>query len=149
MRACFLFFIEQPISFSSNSFQAKAFDTHEQIIKIYPHTSVAHLLTHPLSPPSIPPPSRAFLQMGLGLPGEETTNSSTTPSPAATMKLSTSTFKASIIPNKVPLSEAAQAVLSEAALPDFSYMLAKLPVAPPLTVGSSSSSIEQQSEHKE
>jgi hypothetical protein len=61
--------------------------------------------------------------MGLGLPD---------------VKLSNATSRASIMPNKVPLSEEAQAVLSEAALPDFSYMLAKLPVAPPLqSIGSS------------
>jgi len=80
--------------------------------------------------------------MGLGPTDEKKAH------PALTKLPTSTTSKASIAPNRFPISEEAQAVLSDAALPDFSYMLATFPVAPaqgltPLTVDSST---EQQSE---
>ncbi|GAB5035477.1 Hypothetical protein NocV09_02700150 [Nannochloropsis oceanica] len=73
--------------------------------------------------------SHAFIRIGLDPPGDEATKSSMVyPDP---MNLLTSaTSKANFEPNKAPLSGEAQAVIFGAVIPDFSYMLAKVPVVP-------------------
>lgn len=79
--------------------------------------------------------------MGLDPPGDETTKSCML-HPAPIKLLTSNCSKANIEPNKSPLSDEAQAVLSGAAIPDFSYMLAKVPVAPPQDLAPSTGGFE-------
>lgn len=73
--------------------------------------------------------SHAFLRIGLDPPGDEATKSSMV-YPDPMHLLTSATSKANFGPNKAPLSGEAQAVIFGAVIPDFSYMLAKVPVVP-------------------
>ena len=75
--------------------------------------------------------SRAFFDLGLGPPaGKEDTNAGTQPQQQEEEKEERT---ASIVLNRGPLSSEAEAVLSGVGLPNFGFMLAKIPIVPSLT----------------